>query len=119
MNILEYIIFFIIGAAFAFLITWLFAKSRFSKEVLEIHRELSSALSRLEHMEGLKKALEERTRTIDSLNVTITELKEHQARLETIIDKERLAVDEKIATFEDIRNNMMDAYKAISASALK
>lgn len=70
-------------------------------------------------MEGLKKALEERTRTIDSLNVTITELKEHQARLETIIDKERLAVDEKIATFEDIRNNMIDAYKAISASALK
>ena len=70
-------------------------------------------------MEGLKKALEERTRTIDSLNATITELKEHQARLETIIDKERLAVNEKIEMLEDIRNNMIDAYKAISASALK
>ncbi len=76
MNNLEYIVFFIIGAAFGFLITWFFAKSKFSKEFLEIHREHSSALSRLEHMEGLKKALEERTRTIDSLNATITELKE-------------------------------------------
>ena len=70
-------------------------------------------------MEGLKKALEERTLTIDSLNATITELKKHQARLETIIDKERLAVNEKIEMLEDLRNNMIDAYKAISVSALK
>ena len=119
MNILEYIVSFIIGAAFGCLITWFFAKSKFSKEFLEISKELSSALSRLEHMEGLKKALEERTRTIDSLNAAITELKEHQARLETIIDKERLAVNEKIEMLEDLRNNMIDAYKAISVSALK
>ncbi len=119
MNTLEYIVFFIIGTAFGFLIAWFFAKSKFSKEFLEISKEHSSALSRLEQMEDLKKTLEERTQEIDSLNATITELKERQAKLETIIDKERLAVNEKIEMLEDIRNNMIDAYKAISASALR
>ena len=119
MNFLEYIAFFIIGSAFGFLIAWFFAKSKFSKEFLEISKEHSSALSRLEHMEELKKTLEERAQEIDSLNATITELKEHQAKLQTIIDKERLAVNEKIEMLEDVRNNMVDAYKAISASALR
>lgn len=119
MNSLGYIAFFIIGTAFGFLIAWFFARSKFSKEFLEISKELSSALSRLEQMEALKKALEERAQEINSLNSTITELKEHQAKLETIIDKERIAVKEKIEMLEDIRNNMVDTYKAISASALR
>ena len=119
MNTLEYIVFFIIGTAFGFLIAWFFAKSKFSKEFLEISKELSSALSRLEQMEDLKKTLEERSQEIYSLNATITKLKENQAKLETIIDKERLAVNEKIEMLEDIRNNMIDTYKAISASALR
>ncbi|MCD4762993.1 MAG: hypothetical protein K8R28_03100, partial [Desulfobacterales bacterium] len=119
MNTLEYIVFFIIGTAFGFFIAWFFAKSKFSKDFLEISKEHSSALSRLEQMEDLKKTLEERTQEINLLNSTITELKEHQAKLETIVDKERLAVNEKIEMLEDIRNNMIDAYKAISASALR
>ena len=119
MNILEYIVFFIIGTAFGFLIAWFFAKSKFSKKFLEISKEHSSALSRLEQMEELKKTLEDRTQEIYLLNTTITELKEHRAKLQTIIDKERIAVKEKIEMLEDIRNNMIDAYKAISASALR
>jgi DNA recombination protein RmuC len=119
MNTVEYIIFFIIGTAFGFLIAWFFAKSKFSNEFLEISKEHSSALSRLEQMEDLKKALEGRTQEINLLNLTITDLKEHNAKLETILDKERLAVNEKIEMLEDIRNNMIDAYKAISASALR
>ena len=53
MNIFEYIVFFIIGTAFGFLIAWFLAKSKFSKELLEISKEHSSALSRLEQMEDL------------------------------------------------------------------
>ena len=119
MNSLVYIAFLIIVSVFSCFIAWFFAKSKFSKEFLEISKEHSSALSRLEQMEDLKKTLEERTQEINLLNSTITELKEHQAKLETIIDKERLAVNEKIEMLEDIRNNMIDAYKAISASALR
>lgn len=119
MNSLAYIAFFIIGTAFGFLIAWFFAKSKFSKEFLEISKEHSSALSRLEQMEELKKTIEDRTQEINSLNVTITDLKENQAKLQTIIDKERIAVKEKIEMLEDVRNNMVDAYKAISASALR
>jgi len=119
MNSLGYIAVFIIGTAFGFLIAWFFARSKFLKEFLEISKELSSALSRLEQMEALKKTLEERTQEINSLNSTITELKENQAKLETIIDKERIAVNEKIELLEDMRNNMVDSYKAISANALR
>jgi DNA recombination protein RmuC len=119
MNILEYIVFFIIGTAFGFLIAWFFARSKFSKEFLEISKEHSSALSRLEQMEALKKTFEERTQEINSLNSTITELKERQAKLETIIEKERTASTEKVELLEDMRNNMVDAYKAISANALR
>jgi len=119
MNSLAYIVFFIIGTAFGFLIAWFFAKSKFSKEFLEISKEHSSALSRLEQMEDLKKTLEDRVQEINLLNTTITELKENQAKLETIIDKERISVKEKIEMLEDVRNNMVDTYKAISASALR
>jgi len=119
MSTVEDIVFFIIGTAFGFFIALFFAKSKFSKEFLEISKEHSSALSRLEQMEALKKTLEERAQEIYSLNATITELKERQAKLETIIDKERFAVNEKIEMLEDIRNNMIDAYTSISASALR
>jgi predicted nucleic acid-binding Zn-ribbon protein len=47
-------------------------------------------------MEALKKTFEERTQEINSLNSTITELKERQAKLETIIEKERTASTEKV-----------------------
>ena len=119
MNSLGYIAFFIIGTAFGFLIAWFFPRSKFSKEFLEISKEHSAALSRLEQMEELKQTIEDRTQEIDSLNATITDLKENQAKLQTIIDKERIAVKEKIEMLEDVRNNMVDAYKAISASALR
>ena len=119
MNSLGYIAVFIIGTAFGFLIAWFFARSKFLKEFLEISKELSSALSRLEQMEALKKTLEERTQEINSLNSTITELKENQAKLETIIEKERTASREKVELLEDMRNNMVDSYKAISANALR
>ena len=119
MNLLVYIAFFIIFSVFACLIVWFFSKSKFSRKFLEISKEHSSALSRLEQMEDLKKALEERIQEINLLNTTIVELKEYKAKLETIIEKERTASREKIELIEDMRNNMVDAYKAISASALR
>lgn len=88
-------------------------------DLLEISKEHSSALSKLDHMEVLDNSLKESRKEIDTLNSTITDLKKRQAQLETVIKKERIAADEKVALLEDIRKNMTDTYKAISANALQ
>ena len=89
------------------------------QELLEISKERVAALSKLDQMSDLKNTIQEQKKEIATLNTTITDLRRQQAKLETIIAKERIEVKEKLALLEDVRNNMTDSYKAISASALR
>jgi DNA recombination protein RmuC len=88
-------------------------------ELLESAKERSAALGKLDHMEDLKASLKLYKKELKTLNEMIANLKRRQAKLETIIVKERIAAEEKIALLKDIRSNMTDTYKAISASALR
>ncbi|MBN1932817.1 MAG: DNA recombination protein RmuC [Desulfobacterales bacterium] len=90
-----------------------------SQELFEISKERVAALSKLDQMSDLKNTIQEQKQEIANLNTTISDLRRRQAKLETIIAKERIEVKEKLALLEDIRNNMADSYKAISASALR
>lgn len=88
-------------------------------ELLQITEERAAALSRLDHMEELKASLKFHKEERRALHETVLNLKKRQAKLETIIVKERIAAEQKVAFLEDIRKNMTDTYRAISASALR
>jgi DNA recombination protein RmuC len=70
-------------------------------------------------MQQVQQALEEKTGEAKHLSATITELKEKQAELETIIEKERIATEEKLQLLERAREELSDTFQAISATALK
>lgn len=48
-----------------------------------------------------------------------TELKTEAARLETLLEEERKAAEEKLALFNEAQRNLTDAFKSLSADALK
>lgn len=93
--------------------------SQAEENILKISKELSAAKAKLEQMHQVEQALEEKTREIKQLGATITELKEKQAGLETVIEKERTATEEKLQLLEGAKEKLTDTFQAISATALK
>lgn len=87
--------------------------------ILKISEERSAAKAKLEQMGRVQQALEEKTGEVKDLTVNITELREKQAKLEIIIEKERLATDEKLQLLEKAKQKLTDTFQAISATALK
>jgi DNA recombination protein RmuC len=70
-------------------------------------------------MHQIEQALEEKTSETRELSATLTQLKAKQATLETIIDKERMATEEKLQLLEKAKEQLTDTFQAISATALK
>lgn len=67
----------------------------------------------------LESDLVEKDRQLSGLNTEITNLKTAQAELNTIIEKERNAAAEKLALLNEAQQKLSDAFKALSADALK
>jgi len=67
----------------------------------------------------LESDLVEKDRQLSGLNTEITNLKTAQAELNTIIEKERNAATEKLALLNEAQQKLSDAFKALSADALK
>jgi DNA recombination protein RmuC len=87
--------------------------------VLQISAERSAANAKLEQMQQLEQALEQKANEAKQLSATLTELKEKQAALETTIDKERTATEEKLQLLEKAKEQLTDTFQALSATALK
>jgi DNA recombination protein RmuC len=77
------------------------------------------ALSKLEDMKSDKAELAALKMKNSRLAETIGALEKDQAKLETIIEKERSMAEEKVGWMEDSRNTMKETYRALSAHALK
>ncbi|MDN3511862.1 MAG: DNA recombination protein RmuC [Candidatus Jettenia sp. CY-1] len=56
---------------------------------------------------------------LDQKNETVFELNQAVTRLETTLEHERKAADEKVAILNDATKKLSDAFKALSAEALK
>jgi len=87
--------------------------------ILKVSEERSAAKAKLEQMDRMQQALEEKTGEIKLLSATLTELKEKQAALETVIEKERIAAEEKLQLLEKAKEELTDTFQAISATALR
>jgi len=80
--------------------------------ILKISEERSAANAKLEQMHQVEQALKEKTSEVKHLSAT-------QAALETIIEKERVATEEKLQVLEKAREELSNTFQVISAKALK
>ncbi len=87
--------------------------------LLETSQAKANAQGRLERLEKLEQTINRRETEIGSLHETITQLKSNQARLETVLKKERSSTEDKIAMLEDIRAGLTDTYKALAAGVMR
>jgi len=97
-------------------------KSRMSdvwSEFSELKQDYAVSQSRLEQIAELKSDLQAHRNENAQLLQTITDREKRQVRLETVIEKERLAADEKITLLQDLRKNMAETYQGLSAGALR
>jgi len=88
-------------------------------ESSELKQDYAVAQSRLEQMAELKCDLQGSRDENAQLFQTITDLEKRQVRLETGIEQERLAADEKITLLQNLRKNMTETCQALSAGALR
>jgi DNA recombination protein RmuC len=93
--------------------------SQAEANILKISEERSAANAKLEQMHQVEQALGEKTSEIKVLNATLTDLKGKHAALETVIEKERMATEEKLQLLEKAREELTDTFQATSARALK
>jgi DNA recombination protein RmuC len=89
------------------------------REVVRLTEASAAARTRSEQLPALEKALAQRERQLAELQRHLSEATQRSARLETVIRRDRQAMREKLAFMEDWQTRMGDAYKALSATALK
>ncbi|MBS3759185.1 MAG: DNA recombination protein RmuC [Desulfobacterales bacterium] len=111
---------------------WLTTRSVFSRRLESVRKELSAqhdkfmsvsnslaaANTRLEEIDGLKDTLSRREDELRSLQQQIAEHQKQNAELETTLEKERAAAEEKNRMIEEVKARMTDSFQAMAARAL-
>jgi DNA recombination protein RmuC len=97
-----------------------------SEEVQRLQNELKSesekraaAAEKNTRIPALEEALNTRDERIATLLNDLADLKAAQSELQTKLDAERKAAEEKLALVNEAKQNLSDAFKALSAEALK
>jgi DNA recombination protein RmuC len=87
--------------------------------IVHLTEESAAARARTEQLATLESTLKERDTRLLALQEQLAATRQRGARLETIIRRDRQAMREKLTFMKDWQARMTDAYKALSASALK
>lgn len=93
--------------------------SRLQQELSVEADKRATAEEKSTRIPELESNLTELTRTLDQLNGEITRLKTAHAELETTLGNERVATKDKLDLLQDMQAKFSDAFKALSADALK
>ncbi len=96
------------------------------KEIDRLQTELSSESTKRAAAEekntripALEEEVKQKEQSLVTLNAEITRLKEAHAELNTVVEEERKAANEKLALLNDAQHKLGDAFKALSSEALK
>ena len=95
---------------------WQQARSQSESERAALSERLQG---RDDQVQELKEEAPKRDETINNLRREIIDLKTNASELQTRIEEERKAAQEKIEILDDARKKLTDAFKALSAEALK
>lgn len=79
----------------------------------------ASAEEKSARIPQLENEIAQRESMLETLRHEVTQLKSRGAELETALEKERQATEEKLALLNEARDKLADAFKALSAEALK
>ena len=93
--------------------------SQVEARILRVSEERSAATAKLEQMDQVQQAYEEKTGEVKHLSASLSDLKEKQAALETVIEKERIAAEEKLQLLDKAREELTDTFRVISARAIE
>ncbi|WP_035692585.1 DNA recombination protein RmuC [Azospirillum halopraeferens] len=112
-----------VGGLAGALIAWLLARASAAGAGADLGAERAELLARLDfhaRREGeFREAIAERDRRIESLQADVTRGRERHAELATTLNKERTAAAEKLAMLETAQAGLGEAFKALSADALR
>jgi len=127
MEFLFYIVTFLIGVVLSSVGAWLLMRDKI-RHVLQqaetkSESERAALIERLnardEQIQDLKKTVTGKDEAINNLQKEILELKTNAAELQTRIEEERKVAKEKLEILDDAQKKLSDAFKALSAEALK
>lgn len=79
----------------------------------------ATAEEKMARIPALEKSINDRDEELGKLRDELTRLKQTQSQLETTLAKERKAAEEKLALLNDAQQKLSDAFKALSADALR
>lgn len=87
---------------------------------LQAESELKAAAeTKCTRIPELENAIQQREEALELLRNELTGLKEKQSELQTTLDNERKNSQEKLAMLDKARENLSDAFKALSTDALR
>ncbi len=127
MEVLFLIFMFFVGVVLGSVIVWFLMrdKVRLARQQAETKSESERAVlverlqSKDDRIRELKETLFGKDETIDVLQKEIIGLKTSASELETRIEEERKAAKEKLEILDDAQKKLSDAFKALSADALR
>lgn len=112
-----------LGLLIGLLAAWVAMRMREASRIADVAAERAGLVERLAAAERteseLRSGLVERDRRITGLQTDLAEARERQAQLTTSLEKERIAAVEKLAVIEEAQTKLSDAFKALSAEALR
>ncbi|HYD66724.1 DNA recombination protein RmuC [Azospirillum sp.] len=109
----------LIGALAGMAAMWALLRASAARDAAE-HAELATRLDLGERIEEeLRDGIAQRDRQIAKLQVELAAVRERQAELTTTLSKERMASREKLDLLEKAQAQLSDAFKALSAEALR
>ncbi|MBW2109592.1 MAG: DNA recombination protein RmuC, partial [Deltaproteobacteria bacterium] len=88
-------------------------------KVLSLSEERSAAHARLEQMREFKALVESKTKEAEELGAAVSALKQRQVELQTTLEKERAAMQDKLELLRNAETRLSDAFQALSAKALR
>lgn len=88
-------------------------------KVLSLSEERSAAHARLEQMREFKAVVESKTKEAEELAAAVSALKQRKAELQTALEKERAAMEDKLELLRNAETRLSDAFQALSAKALR
>lgn len=114
---------FVMGA----LVSWAVCRLRQAAKHAEIQGDYRARIAVLnktiqhqsDESEALRKELASHRQEEERLRAAVADLQNRRVQLETIVEKERSSLEEKLSLLEDARTHMTDAYQALSDAALR
>lgn len=113
----------LVGAAIGAVVEWVLTKNRLSQQLMENRIKIAGFQERFDsqakELEDLKSTIKMRDSQVNELQNHVSDLKSKRTELETIIEKERQAAEEKLMVLNEAQVKLSAVFENIANQALK